>query len=114
MTEQQRLTIRAELARRMGWKQVVIPDGEFKATVWELPACFPDDPVRHVWDAPNPFTNAADKDALVAWICANDYKSRFGDELLKALGIRDKFLGDRAPYEAITLAAAKALGIETE
>lgn len=68
----------------------------------------------------------ADCAALVEWLCANDYKSAFGDALLKAIGIRDKFLGDRfpaefhiadlltSPLEARVLAACAALGISTE
>lgn len=123
MTNEQRLQIRAELAQRMGYSQRhtthllaaelagdwLKPDGSF----------FDDAP-------PDPFTNAADKDALVEWLAADiDRYSAFDAELrielhrrglitdapaLTAVELRRKML--TAPLETITLAAARALGIQ--
>jgi len=100
MTPEQQLHIRAELARRMGWQvfPYVMPS---KNGQWETLLCPPGERVHisTVIEPPDPFTNAADNREMVAWICANDYKSAFGDELLKLIGIRDRFLGDVFPAE---------------
>lgn len=127
MNDATRLRTRRELAERMGYF-VATGNGAF----W---LCFPSGESvggggwateEDTWsDAPDPFTDHADNAALVEWLCANDYKSAFGDELLKVMGIRDKFLGDRfpaefhiadlltSPLEARVLAACAALGIST-
>lgn len=134
MTEQQRLTIRAELARRMGWdfiassSDIALPDtGEWYTPFGRL---YGDEP-------PDPFTNAEDKDALVAWLASQgaNCRTKFIKHLARSIKIEygvmegwsllsaheesgadwnDFFLLLTAPLEAITLAAAKALGIETE
>lgn len=128
MNDATRLRIRRELAERMGF--LLLPTDSDSFTL-----CFPSgEPVggaswpdpADVWsDAPDPFTDHEDAAALVEWLAANDYKSAFGDELLKATGIRDRFLGDRfpaefhiadlltSPLEARVLAACAALGIST-
>ena len=123
-----KLRIRRELAERMGYF-VTAGNGAF----W---LCLPSGESvggggwateEDTWsDAPDPFTSPADCAALVEWLAANDYKSAFGDELLKATGIRDRFLGDRfpaefhitdlltSPLETRVLAACAALDISTE
>ena len=128
MTEQQqRLTIRAELARRM------YPDGVIE------PSFVGDGVDIRVYDKPNetrtwynfdPFTNAADKDALVEWLAADDARwFTFIRHLIKLVNwpqsaskaITDptfaKIVSEvrylmTAPRETITLAAARALGIQ--
>ncbi len=114
MTEQERLAIRAELARRMGWTAC---SGGWIA---------PDD--RILPDPPDPFTNAADNRALVAFLAADgDRWFVFIRSLIKLLPkperseIRDATFRDLvhelslfmiAPLEDITIAAAQALGIQ--
>lgn len=69
MTPEKQNEIRAELARRMGWTAC---SGGWIA---------PDD--RILPDPPDPFTNAADNRALVAWLAADDARwLAFRKELL--------------------------------
>lgn len=132
MTPEQRLHIRAELARRMGitiekrWQHatdptwclydVRLPDGTYLGShcgsIEEAASKLPD-----------PFTDAEDKDALVEWL-ANQSNETWADFFLELFNQMDKAkhrVGQRdsirtltAPREIITLAACKALGIETE
>jgi hypothetical protein len=123
MTRQQRLTIRAELARRMG-----IPENEWLTVCFACHHDISDDAWcrqcnadAHETEAipPNPFTNAEDKDALVEWLAADHTRwERFDDALFaiydmwKGAG-RDAQIRNAmtAPLEVIVLAACKALGI---
>ena len=136
MTEQEQLHVRAELARRMGitiekrWQHVADPTwylydvrlpggtylGSHCASIEEAASKLPD-----------PFTSAADKDALVKWLAADDARwKQFDDKLLMALSLQPLPAYDNsnpgfqrmmrrqiftAPLETVTLAAAKALGI---
>ncbi len=136
MTDQQRLTIRAELARRMGCviENVTNEPSEPIWAVTQKPDGLKLEPIGFykgsAWSIPDPFTNAADKDALVEWLAADDARwFLFIRSLVKLLPkperdeIRDTTFRDlvhdlslfmAAPRETITLAACKALGIETE
>lgn len=138
MTEQQRQQIRAELARAMGWTInemrlghfcLIAPDGSYRD-------CFHSEP-EDVWECerlPDPFTSAADKDALVKWLAQEDGRwycfVHALDKLLDTQDERSKqypnppFDNGRglfyqavksfilAPLETVTLAAARALGIQ--
>lgn len=134
MTEQQRLTIRAELARAMYPDAVIEPSptGEgVNIRVYDKPN------ETRTWYNFDPFTNAADKDALVAWLASQgaNCRTKFIKHLARSIKIEygvmegwsllsaheesgadwnDFFLLLTAPLEAITLAAAQAVGIETE
>ena len=131
MTEQERLHIRAELARRMGWTCITGDVGFNPETSHQLAYCseaFKKAICSQMKKPiPNPFTNAADCRALVAWICSDKSPATFDDEAflsgiskiygqLKtpyskrelACAMWDTFT---APLETITLAAARALGI---
>ena len=91
MTPEQQLTIRAELARRMGY--FVLPVGT--PNHWHYQLQLPDASKYQRWreteseawaDAPDPFTNAEDKDALVEWLAADDERwARFDNALLDCL-----------------------------
>lgn len=129
MTEQKRREIRAELARRMGWKE-----GGF-AGIWFPPAQSVKESIKATrTEPPDPFTNAEDKDALVTWIGAQgvNCRTKFIKHLARSIKIEsgvlegwsllsaheessadwsDFFLLLTAPRETITLAAARALGI---
>lgn len=133
MTEQQRQQIRAELARRMGYTarsvgtmgyyQLHDPNGQPVEP----------SPVRHAPElvftyAPDPFNSAEDNRALVKWICSDKSPTNFDDDVFLS-GI-SKIYGQlkipyskreiacamwdtlNAPLEAVTLAAARALGIQ--
>lgn len=130
MTEQRRREICAELARRMGYKEIV---ELWEGTVWH-------DPSGNRCDKPDFFTNAEDKDALVAWLAADwvlwkrffleftaliipammqseDYLGRIGETDNYTIGPSKAEWGwalMTAPRETITLAAARALGIGEE
>lgn len=132
MTEQRRLTIRAELARRMGW----IPEDAVATEQWEIGSL--DFTMKPSWRSPSglrgfkfppdPFTNAEDNRALVEWLAADDARwLQFDDRLLIALSLQPLPAYDSgnpgfqrmmrqqiltAPLETITLAAARALGIQ--
>lgn len=74
MTEQRRLTIRAELARRMGWQ--VFPyllnvglDGKMQTLYCPPGASLH---VSNAVNLPNPFTSAAANRELVEWLAADD------------------------------------------
>ena len=118
MTEQRRLTICAELARRM------YPDGVIE------PSFVGDGVDIRVYDKPNetrtwynfdPFTNAEDKDALVAWLAADDdrwlpFKKELRLEWVASTSPRAASLDYERwmltlPCEVIVIAAARALGI---
>lgn len=139
MTDEQRLQIRAELARAMGYS--VIKDGSYfylldrhgsreeNADGYAIGSTCE----AEAWmNAPNPFTNAADNRALVAWLAADDARwGKFDDALLDAIldanqeqvnliSKQNEWLNTAqqwtrlkitAPLDTITLAAAKALGI---
>lgn len=143
MTEQQRREIRAELARRMGCviENIASEPSEPIWAVTQKPDWLKLEPigfyVGNVWSIPDPSTNAADKDALVAWLAADwvlwkkffleftaliipammqseDYLGRIGETDNYTIGPSKAEWGwalMTAPREAITLAAAKALGI---
>lgn len=78
MTEQEKLTIRAELARRMGWQIAFLSNDPANAMALHRPDGSPvaqtvDKMSENVWQyAPDPSTNADDNHALVAWICRKD------------------------------------------
>lgn len=126
MTEQQRLTIRTELARRMGWTDIEsCKDWDFSF----LPSGLPPGQKEYK-NIPDPFTNATDKDALVEWLAADDArwfvfirhliklidwpqsapKAITGPTFAEVVSEVRYFM--TAPYETITLAAARALGIQ--
>lgn len=129
MTEQRRRQIRAELARRMGWTvkkfkhsfELCRPGGTFLQSPFGdgYPASFTLE--SDAWQyAPDPSTNAADKDALVKWLAADDSRWRsFFRHFSEALEldfdveypVYCAMLMMTASYETITLAAARALGI---
>jgi hypothetical protein len=130
MTEQRRREIRAELARRMG-NHVWFTDGstrwlstksgmaavcrrypEIRETDEEMPIDWQES------DIPDPFTDAADNRALVEWLAANmedEACDRFNVEMQKSVapyGGFDALTMLAASLETVTLAAAKALGIQ--
>lgn len=126
MTEQRRREIRAELARQMGW--ALEADGYWQSwrsldgsTRRNVRPSYGESPIG------DPFTNNADKDALVEWL---NKESRPGGVIKNGLMVRDEFINHllqvhglskyevddffaamTAPLETVTLAAAKALGI---
>lgn len=123
MTEQ-RLTIRAELARRMGWTInemrlghfcLIAPDGSYRD-------CFHSEP-EDVWECewlPDPFTNAAASRELVVWLYTQNVgiSSSFSEALWKALSLdHEDHRWDvvreiiSAEPSVIARAACKALGI---
>lgn len=137
MSEQEQLAIRVALARRMGitlekrWQHatdptwclydVRLPDGTYLGShcgsIEEAASKLPD-----------PFTSAAANRELVKWLAADAADDALFDNYIKELwrlsgskieewkgrpDLRVKILLT-APLETITLAAAKALGIETE
>lgn len=115
MTEQERLHIRAELARRMGY----YPKESANGFYWLM---LGNDLVsRRGWrdkdgcwdDAPDPFTDAADNRALVAWLAVQPEKTvdRFNAELLKVADPSPLCIL-LIPARVIAEAAAKALGIQ--
>lgn len=126
MTPEQQLTIRAELARRMGWTY------HAQTRYWIDPSdshdySFP----------PDPFINAEDKDALVAWLASDwirwkKFFSEFTSSVIPAMTQSEAYLARTsetdnftigpsqaewgwalmtASRETITLAAARALKI---
>lgn len=105
MTEQQRLTIRAELARRMGWKLAHHGYG--------LSPDYPAVPQPRA--LPDPFTDAAAMRELVKWLAKNEEAAieKFHRELQEIVEPSPICILI-APLSVITLAAARALGIETE
>lgn len=134
MTEQQRREICTELARRMGipeskWPHLCRVEGHALDETYDDALCVQCD--MHVCESPrvppDPFTSAADKDALVEWLAADDARwFLFIRSLVKLLPkperdeIRDTTFRDlvhdlslfmAAPRETITLAACKALSI---
>jgi len=131
MTEQQRLAIRAELARRMGWTtkdvddaryEVYRPNGKPVADVFGsgYPTLYFKGETRFSLPFPDPFTNAADKDALVKGLAADDTQWRsffrhFSEALELDFDVEYPgycaMLMMTASCETITLAAARALGI---
>lgn len=120
MTSEQQLAIRAELARRMGWQTV---GGRWLPPETALPlkygnSGFPIEP-------PDPFTNAEDKDALVAWLAeqSDDTWIKFQNKLFFVwMGSPNRKQDSShfvrfvmtAPLETITFCAARALGITGE
>lgn len=119
MTEQRRREIRADLARAMGWDFIpssseIAPPyvGEWYTPLGKI---IGDEP-------PNFFTSAADNRALVKWLAADrDRMFDFCESLKLKLGVSNGMFAYEviertltASPEAITLAACKALGIETE
>ena len=132
MTEQRQIEIRAELARRMGWTHVISGAVGFCPKVSRQLAYCHDAFKKYICGhmkrpIPDPFTDAADSRALVAWLAADADDARFlafrkelfliwltvPNEQALTLGYYEKWLLT-LPLETITLAAAKALGIETE
>ena len=115
MTEQERLQIRAELAQMMGWQHLAKCHLHDDADCWKPPE---DDTANwlHWTEPPDPFINAADNRALVEWLAANDEAcDRFNVEMQKSVapyGGFDALTMLAAAPETITLAAAKALGIQ--
>lgn len=135
MTPEQQLTIRAELARRMGY--FVLPVGTPNQMndrrirfIWHYQLQLPDASKYQRWreteseawaDAPDPFTNAEDKDALVAWLAADDdrwlpFKKELRLEWVASTSPRAASLDYERwmltlPCEVIVIAAARALGI---
>lgn len=138
MTEQQRQEIRAELARRMGYtnfREVTLYSlaGPVNELICDPPLGV--EPNTRFFECsvtgraafsasvpPDPFTNAEDKDALVEWLAAQDEDTQelYQQHLVRKLSWDDShnrsalveaLVFQTAPYEAITLAAAKALGI---
>jgi len=126
MTPEQQLTIRAELARRMGY--FVLPVGT--PNHWHYQLQLPDASKYQRWreteseawaDAPDPSTNAEDKDALVAWLAADDdrwlpFKKELRLEWVASTSPRAASLDYERwmltlPCEVIVIAAARALGI---
>ena len=109
MTEQERLHIRAELAQRMGYSQrhtTHLLAAELAGDWLKSDGSFFDDA------PPDPFTDAADNRALVAWMATDDERwERFLDEFQITAGTLIKVIMT-APLDTITLAAAKALGIQ--
>ena len=121
MTPERQLEIREQLARRMGW----IYSEQFR--IWYLESDINSGQLK----PPDPFTDAADNRALVAWLAADDARwARFDDALLdcliedaepiKAISRQNEWLTTHqqwgrlkltAPLETITLAAARALKI---
>ena len=134
MTPEHQLKIRAELARRMGiseseWLSRCRVEGHRIDDDGFSEYCYNCGEAVHllVQVPPNPFTNAEDNRALVAWICSDKSPATFDDEAflsgiskiygqLKtphskrelACAMWDTFT---APLETITLSAARALGI---
>ena len=124
MTPEQRLHIRAELARRMGWTGLHWHEQCLSPQWWGLR---PGETGQINRPIPDPFTSAADNRALVAWICSDKCPGYFNDEIF--LSEISKIYGQlktphskrelacamwdtlTAPREIITLAAARALGI---
>lgn len=108
MTPEQQHHICTELARRMGWTTC---SGGWIAR---------DD--RILPDAPDPFTNAEDNRALVAWLAADDARwlafrkelllcwVALPDDIVLGHGYYERWLLT-LPLDAITLAAARALEI---
>lgn len=116
--------IRARLARQMGYAAVRSDSGSFwlwkdgqqiSVSGWARE--------EDCWlDAPDPFTNAADNRALVAWLAADDARwlafrkeillcwAVLPDDVALSHGYYEKWFLT-LPYETITLAAARALGI---
>lgn len=134
MTPEQRLHIRAELARRMGitlekrWQHVNDPtwciyDIRLPGGTYLGSHCGSIE--EAMTKLPNPFTNAAAKDQLLKFVADQPVKVKaaFLNLLLFAVnqangdndaGVRRDFALLTASPEAVTIAAAKALGIETE
>ena len=112
MTPEQQLAIRAELARQMGWK--LAHDGYGLSPDYQI--------VPQPRALPDPFTSAKDKDALVAWLAADDARwlafrkelllcwVALPDDIVLGHGYYERWLLT-LPLETITLAAARALGI---
>lgn len=120
MTEQQRLTIRAELARRMGWTDLEsCKDWDFTFSPSGLPPG-----QKEYKNIPDPFASAEDKDALVEWLAADDARwHAFWLQLKAWMESRGNFPAYNPsglvarwlltlPREVVTLAAARALGIQ--
>lgn len=116
MTEQERLHIRAELAQRMGYSQrhtTHLLAAELAGDWLKSDGSFFDDA------PPDPFTDAADNRALVAWMATDDERwERFLDEFQITAGWKYWLWQPTlikvimtASLDTITLAAAKALGI---
>ena len=125
MTKQRQMEIRADLARAMGWTErhkdyPIAPVGHI---------LHDDYPSGKLYGWPNPFTSADDSRALLEWLAADDERFlAFRKEFLRkwsliwltvpseqalSLGYYEKWLLT-LPLETIAIAAAKALGIETE
>lgn len=137
MNNEQRLQVRAELARAMEWTNITGDAGFPPETTKELAYCSEafkkaicGQMKRQI---PDPFTNAADNRALVAWMAADDARwELFDDALLDVIldtnqeqvnliSRQNEWLNTAqqwtrlkitAPLDTITLAAAKALGIQ--
>jgi len=135
LTNAQKLHIRAELALRMGTHHWFTDDAETVPERWlgtrkgmatacrQYPAIHEatDESLPIYWpgcDMPDPFTSAADKDALVAWVAEDNARwSDFYQHIESALEIPEGETRDwramwlmTASHETITLAAARAVG----
>lgn len=95
----------------MGWQHLAKCHLHDDAGCWKSPE---DDTANwlHWSEPPDCFINAADNRALVAWMAADDERwERFLDEFQITAGTLIKVIMT-APLDTITLAAAKALGIQ--
>lgn len=121
MTEQRQIEIRADLARAMGWDFIQ------KSGEWAFPGegeWYMPDGKFYGDEPPDPFTDASDSRALVAWLAASNKAQQFHDALYYLLLkdessdlyaatphklVRVKMMA--SPLSVIAEAAAKAMGI---
>lgn len=126
MTEPTREQMRADLARAMGiteeqWQHKCKAENHSNDEgFWCYDCCIAIEESPKV--APDPFTSAADKDALVEWICKNieTLRQKFIAELCGMIGLKQNWQLDRydeydlmilltAPLETVALAAWRAI-----
>lgn len=120
LADADRLAIRTELAKAMGWRITTLPG-------WQMAWLSPDEATQD--EPPNPFTDAADNRALIGFIAKQDGRANadFLRTLIRSVGGLPMWMEIvstnpnpkmatfmallTAPLETIALAAAAALGI---
>ena len=114
MTTPTRAEMREALARAMGWTGLRWMKSQIFEKREDLWGLRPGEDGQVMRKAPNPFTNAADKDKLVKWLAADDARwYKFKKEILsdwiespEQEVVRFVFT---APLETISLAAWRAI-----